>query len=127
MRRPDQPWRDIDSRNHGLDAKEPDRSRDRDKVRNAAIRFVLVFRRGAKPDVRPAAAQSVGSMSPMFCGRFVSKNQSSAGVARMSDHKSTRYDVGALLSKTSAMLAQKTRRRVPSACARSFHRTGPRQ
>jgi hypothetical protein len=66
-------------------------------------------------------------MSPIFCGLFVSKNQSSAGVERMSDHKSTRQDVGTLLSKTSAMLAQKTRRRAPSACARSFQRSGPRQ
>jgi hypothetical protein len=59
-------------------------------------------------------------MSPMFCGLFVSRNQSSAGVERISDHKSTRHDVGTLLSKTSAMLAQKTRRRVPSVCARLF-------
>jgi hypothetical protein len=63
----------------------------------------------------------------MFCGLFVSKNQSSMGVERISDHKSTRHDVGTLLSKTSAMLAQKTRRRMPSACARSFQRSGPRQ
>jgi hypothetical protein len=71
--------------------------------------------------------QSVGSMSLMFCGLFVSKNQMSAGVERMSDHKSVRHDVGTLLSKTSAMLAQKTRRRVPSTRARSFQRSGPRQ
>jgi len=50
-----------------------------------------------------------------------------AGVALISDHKSARHDVGTLLSKTSAMLAQKTRRRVPLACARSFPRSGPRQ
>jgi hypothetical protein len=57
----------------------------------------------------------------------VSKNQSSEGVARASDHKSKRHDIGTLLSKTSAMLAQKTRRRLPSACAHSFQRSGPRQ
>jgi hypothetical protein len=66
-------------------------------------------------------------MSRMFRGLFVSKNQSSAGVERVSDHKSTRQDVGTLLSKTSAMLAQKTRRREPPACARWFQRSGPRQ
>jgi hypothetical protein len=66
-------------------------------------------------------------MAPVFCGLFVSKNQSSTSVERISDHKSTRHDVGTLLSKTSAMLAQKTRRRVPAACARSLQRSGPRQ
>src|SRR6516164_11662244 len=45
--------------------------------------------------------QSVGSILLMFCGLFVSKNQSSAGVERISDHKSTLHDVGTLLSKTS--------------------------
>src|SRR5215470_1378858 len=43
--------------------------------------------------------QSIGSMSRMFCGLFVSKNQSSAGVERMSDHKSTRHDVGHFVVK----------------------------
>src|SRR5439155_880821 len=45
--------------------------------------------------------QSAGSISRMFCGLFVSRNQSSAGVERISDHKSTRHDFGTLLSKTS--------------------------
>jgi hypothetical protein len=82
---------------------------------------------GMKTSSPGPSPQLVGSMSPMFCGLFVSRNQSSAGVDRMSDHKSTRHDVGTLLSKTSAMLAQNTRRREPSACARSLQRSGPRQ
>jgi hypothetical protein len=61
--------------------------------------------------------QSVGSMSRMFCGVFVSNDQSSAGVERMSDCGSTRHHVGTLLSKTLAILAQKTRNRVLSASA----------
>ena len=39
---------------HGLDTEERDRRRDRDKMRDAAIGFLLVLRRRAKPDLRPA-------------------------------------------------------------------------
>jgi hypothetical protein len=65
-------------------------------------------------------------MSRMFCGLFAGNNPSNAGVERMSDCRSARHDVGTLLSKTLAMLAQKTRNRVLSASA-FVQRSGPRQ
>jgi MFS family permease len=71
--------------------------------------------------------QSAGSMPAMFCGRFVSQNQSTAGVARMSCQRSARHAEWARLSKMSAIEAQNTRCRRPTAWASRFQRRGARQ
>ena len=44
---------------HGLDTEERDRRRDRDKMRDAAIGFLLVLRRRAKPDLAQTPASGI--------------------------------------------------------------------
>src|ERR1019366_4989558 len=72
--------------------------------------------------------QSEGSIFEMFCGRFVSSNQSSWPHSRISLNKSSRQAEGTLLSNTSASDAQNTRGRCPwsrlNAPAPLFHLTG---
>src|SRR5450759_5997779 len=72
--------------------------------------------------------QSEGSIFEMFCGRFVSINQSSRSHLRIIANKSSRHAEGTLLSNTSARHAQKTRGRWPCFCsnapASAFHLTG---
>src|ERR1019366_8589281 len=72
--------------------------------------------------------QSDGGIFEMFCGRFVSSNQSSWSHSRISSNKSSRQAEGTLLSNTSASDAQNTRGRCPysrlNAPASLFHLRG---
>src|ERR1035437_5443101 len=72
--------------------------------------------------------QSDGSIFEMFCGRFVSSNQSNPSHSPIRANRSSRQAEGTLLSNTSAIDAQNTRGRCPwsrlNAPASLFHLTG---
>lgn len=75
-----------------------------------------------------AAAHRSGAIRIMFSGRFVSNNQSSRGVASISDQSFDRSSATAgCPSNTSAIELQKTRARLPDRSAAAFHFSGSAQ
>src|ERR1039458_5498517 len=78
--------------------------------------------------LRYPSPQSDGSIFEMFCGRFVSSNQSSWSHSRISSNNSSRQAEATLLSNTSASDAQNTRGRWPCFCSNApaslFHLRG---
>src|SRR6516225_3641106 len=125
--KPVEPGGKVDRFEQRFDREEAERGRDPSKIRDAARRLEVVLDRRTEPDVRPAVTPIGRKPRRRVLRPFAQKHPDKR--RRRSDQIPQLHTPGLrrMMSKTSAMLAQKTRRRSPAARASRFHRTGPRQ